>query len=182
MRTDEAANPYASPVAEEQPAPKNSPPQPGEGGSWRLVAFWIFAYTINLPVAVIFGFMGTDAWGKVGMFLAIFAVFAAGVFYVRLSAIRGKILSRGLAIFALSQLYPLLQIFTGLVVGALIESLGLGDNLPSEDGVGLLGAMLATVLVSAAFLAFGLMIGGFLYLITPPPWWGKKPHDPVVGF
>ncbi|MEM9185223.1 MAG: hypothetical protein AAGB00_01855 [Planctomycetota bacterium] len=172
-------NPFASPVAEAAEAADERQLRrdgllPAERGAWSLIAAWCGTWALNLPIAVFFGWILTDAWGRVGMGVAILGIATLGGVAVRRSKAAGQVLVRGGLLFALTQFFPILQIISGFVAQALLDGLGFDDPAgfgPNANALGFVPAVIATLVSGGLIVAAGLLVGLLLRAITPTHWW-----------
>ena len=131
----------------------------------RTVTSWIIVFLLNLPVCVLFGAsLFSSAGGYAGMFigcvlwcgLGILLCFGNHIPHVRATA-------RGGLLVALSQFYPLLQMFAGTIAAAILESL---FNLGGSDGGPLNIGTTGPVADMAVSTAMTLLTGGMLIIVA----------------
>ncbi|MEM6331036.1 MAG: hypothetical protein AAF790_12395 [Planctomycetota bacterium] len=149
-------NPYASPRSDEAAAAKRPPV--AEPASKRRLAAWCGGWLLNMPVAAVFGWGGTTDSGRLGMFVGIVALMLIGGVGVLYTRRFGRAVVIGTPIFAVTQFYPLIQIYCGLFTAFVMEAIGLG----AED-LGFAGGLLAT-------LVCGGMLMACCYAVAIPVW------------
>lgn len=160
------SNPYASPVAEEiQLADRSEPRSAGWG--------WCIGYGVNLPVPVFFAVDVIGTTGLGGMVLGMAVVMTLGIVAAKRYKQLDRIALLGGLLLALSQLFPVLQLVIGAVVGGILERSGYSfhstimDDPPEGAELGVLGCMLAVLMVSTMLMAIALGIGTVVDLFFP---------------
>lgn len=169
----DSENPFASPSAEAAEEDlRRQDEEPLSTSSGAALVRWSLAYLLNMPVAFMFGWMGTNPSGHVGMCLGIALLIGLGGLLTYRSRALGQVLIRGHFLFALTQFYPILQMMAGMVAAGLIEVLGFEEpSMNGRDGLGPLPAIIATLIVGLQIAFASTAIGGLLRLITPREWW-----------
>lgn len=167
MGDDAEVNPFASPSAEEPLV--ETPPQAAERGTRKLVIAWCFAWLLNMPVPAIFGWGGTSGGGRVGMFAGILALMSLGSVATHRWSSFGKPLVVGGFLFSLTQFYPVIQIWCGILTQVLMDSLGfdpsIGSGMEGDGGLGFAGGLLATLICGGMLLACCCTIALVIWLV-----------------
>ncbi|HEX4613977.1 MAG TPA: hypothetical protein VH092_37695 [Urbifossiella sp.] len=125
---------------------------------------WVAVFGANLIVPVLFGWPITERGGRVGMLAALAVLLAAWQFFIpRYEHLRAVLLTGGIAV-AVSQLLPLLQVFTGLlsfsIVGRVVPMSP--HDLPDDhSGVGLddVSAFAVTILTGTQLWVTAMVAG-----------------------
>lgn len=158
-------NPYASPVAEETPAEREHPTDRSVG--WG----WLVGYGVNLPVPIMFAMMFISPAGFTGMLVGIIMVMSIGMLAARRLKQLNRIALRGGLLLAITQLFPILQMFSGIMAGSTLEKLGYPfDSMvdsPAGTNLGFVPCMLAVLMVSAMLMTMALGIGTVIELFFP---------------
>jgi hypothetical protein len=144
-------NPYAAPPTTEQiEAP---PPTEGRRAPYAL---WIAVVLINLPVPVMFGMTTTTGFGRIGMPFGILLVGAVGLLLCKEYRVMMRNLSMGAIATALSQFYPVLHIFVGIMATGICG--GTTDRAsPGMDGI--IQITVATIITGVGLILPSLVVG-----------------------
>ncbi len=132
------------------------------------VLYWSGLYTVNLLVPVMFGFLSADGSARVGMLLAILLFWVAGCVVCALPGRLRQALTRGAAVVAPSQVFPVLQIVSGcLAIDLWSELTGHRGKLGTE-----VAGFVVTALMAQPLIVLALTIGGV------GSWWFDWRHRP----
>lgn len=167
---NDVTNPYRPPRDRPDPVP----PQRGDSSKIDRVAFaaWPLALVSNMIVPLFFGLDFTYEQGRAGMLVAtvLFLLAGWGLCYVKPNAARRLI--AGSTLTAISQFFPILQIFAGVVAIGIADRMGLSRE--STDGnlaqVSELGGFIMTVVVGVILLTVAGAIGVGFALVMPLSW------------
>ena len=173
----ETDNPY-SPPAEigSKPSQQEKSDQRRER---RLVVGWYVVFAVNLIVPGLLAINLVDRRGGLGVMIVAFAFLIAGRWACSAHPQFAKRLVVGAAIVAVSQLFPILQIISGLTAVELLSAFGLIDA-GFETGVPELGIILggAMTMITGSILATcSLIIGSavvFLHEVFDKRWKASK--------
>lgn len=144
-------NPYAAPPTTE----RIEAPPPTEGHRPPYV-LWIAVVLINLPVPVMLGTGTTVGFGRIGMPFGILLVGAVGLLLCKQNPVMMRNLSKGATATALSQFYPMLHMFVGVVTVGVCS--GAGSRGGAEmDGIFQITA--ATVITGLGLILPSLIVG-----------------------
>lgn len=134
---------------------EHTEPAPAQmsGGEWQFC--WAVAVALNLPVVLLFGIGATMKSGLFGMCAGIGAVWLTGAVAVALVPWVRGILVHGSWMFALTQLFPIVQIMAG---GTALELCAPGTG-PAAGPMSNLTAFLVTVLTAAQLLLVIIVSG-----------------------
>lgn len=158
-------NPYQAPTSGHSPSLEMNQVEQQPAS----VAAWVLVYSLNLPVPFFFGIVVTDGTGKFGMVLAVVVLLAAGVFATRRYPRTLTAISIGGLVTALSQFYPMLQMFAGMAALFVTEALSLSDSgavgAGGFENVGtVLGGFCATCITAFIEIIVAAMVGGLVQL------------------
>jgi len=168
-------NPYQPPVASPEAIATETRPERVVAGPLVLSIEWTAVLCFNLIVPVLFGMGMTSERAKIGVFLAIAMIACIGYYFCYARPLPVLFIIRGGVLVALSQMFPMLQVFAGALSIQILLTLGIIEdsdilNMLSTATAGFLAALLTgTILMSAAFI-----VGVLLRLVTPDRWWLAK--------
>lgn len=131
----------------------------------KTVVSWIIVFLLNLPICVFFGAsMIPSAGGYAGMAIGCMMWCSLGIllcFGNQISQVRAA--TRGGVLVALSQFYPMLQMFAGMISGVILESLfDLGGSGTGPLNIGTAEPIADT----AVSTAMTLLTGGMLITVA----------------
>ncbi|MEM6655936.1 MAG: hypothetical protein AAF596_09050 [Planctomycetota bacterium] len=180
-------NPFASPRATDQGvAPANPPDSPRNVA--KHFACWAAAVAINLPVQVMFGLTMVDRAGLMGVLVGLAIVVGLAGLLLAAPAWVSETTMRGVAVFAVTQLFPFCQMIAGFIAVGICVELGL-SGFDSDDIVGKLRGFLPCLI--ACLLTWGILLvpmvglGFFLRMVLPRNSWRFHPRgsrtDVTVG-
>ena len=126
---------------------------------------------MNLIVPGFLGLLVTGLGGRIGMGAAIGLLWYLGHRICGLSDKCGRALVRGSFIVAAMQLFPILQMASGIVSMGIVQLLGLGsftpdDDDPSPTGVTELGGLVAAGLTGLTLMGVAACCGAILAWLT----------------
>ncbi len=157
-------NPYAAPLAPLTKEGHAADPLslPPESGVRRRRIAWAVVFAANLVTPIFFSWYITSEHGRVGMLAAIGLLWLLGHYGCGKSQDHSRTLIVGGACVALSQFFPLLQMFAGLASLSVVNVLGqmptVGE-MPSTPPTEL-GGFLATTLTGCLLIAVAWLVGG----------------------
>ncbi len=156
----EEHNPYQAPVDDQVQA---MPTGPARASVWG----WIVVYVVNLPVALFLGCCTTSGAATFGMCIAVVFQLAAGIFATRRFPGTLSVIIIGGVLTALSQLYPVLQMFAGVVALGITTSIF--PSVEADLGVRIVGSFpagfLATCITAFLVILVAGAVGGLVQLI-----------------
>ncbi|HEY2412789.1 MAG TPA: hypothetical protein VGI40_11130 [Pirellulaceae bacterium] len=176
-------NPYESPQEVESVGPLSY-----SSIDWSASLWWPVVFGANLIVPVLLGWQIAREYGRFGMCLTSFLFLAAGWALCCLRPAIARRLIAGSAVFAISQLFPLIQMVSGIVAVGAVEWLGLGDDR-GDMGIStiptFLGGCLATAIVGIILLSIAGVLGFIVSFLLPKRWfessrtsWLQESHPP----
>jgi hypothetical protein len=153
---DPPPNPYAAPQAE-----LHSP-----ASRWQLFAdgalrSWVIVFLLNLPFPILLGWQICDRDGQVGMVTMLALMLAFSSWLVSANRWYGRRLIIGGICVAVSQFFPVLQFYVGMLGMYFVEALGLPPRQnPNNDDF---APWLQLNLPAAMFLT---LFGGFVLMLV----------------
>ncbi len=157
-------NPFAAPIvqdlAESPDAPLSAFQKP-----WNLHLAWALAVLFNLPIPVMFGTTVTDVGAPgLGMVLGVAIIYLAGIWCCKKQAGVMWRLIVGSVFTAISQIWPVAQILTGLVAMGISKIVfdfrRVGDQMSRISEV-----VSTTILTGLGLIAVSLFIGAILTVV-----------------
>jgi hypothetical protein len=144
---------------------------------------WPMVFLANLPVPLLFGWGVCDWSGRIGMFAAIGLLYVLGREICR--RVRGLdlIMICGGVLVALSQVYPMIHIFSAGLAFRTAERLGLLESTKVPDVAGAFTGCIVTLLTGGILLAIAA-VAGLSYPIAkvmPDPHHTRHPSKSAVG-
>lgn len=161
-------NPFAAPTVLSRPVVTSTRPRLG-----GLLVSWLVVFIINLPLPFMWGWTVTEGNGTAGMIVGCIAVLVAGFWLCRDAPYFMIRLCIGAVPVAVSQFFPMLQMFTGIAamwVTRLTFHLSLdgpGKNMEGIAEVAFCTFLTGLELISVS-LALGYLAGLLLGLPTAP--------------
>ncbi|MFN7733206.1 MAG: hypothetical protein ACK5OB_15020 [Pirellula sp.] len=168
-------NPYQPPAANPDAIATETRRDRVVAGPLMLSIEWTAVLCFNLIVPVLFGMGMTSEQAKIGVFLAVAMIACIGYYFCYARPLPVLFIIRGGVLVALSQFFPILQVFAGALSIQILLTLGIIEdsdilNMLSTATAGFLAALLTgTILMIAAFV-----VGILLRLVTPDRWWLAK--------
>jgi hypothetical protein len=155
-------NPYSPPKSAETRSYQIG--DGGDRGTTTILVAWFAVFVVNLIVPLLFGLMVTTSGGRIGMAIAVIVFFAAGCWICANFRKIGNLLIIGGIPIGLSQVLPILQMFSGLVGNAICHALRLMDEFgetPKELG-GFLVTLITGAILMTASAGSGFVIQRFV--------------------
>ena len=162
-------NPYASPITKNVVGLET----PGTRGRAGLIVGWLGAAGINVIVPALFAMpIVKGALAILGVVLGVITILFIGACVCWWRPSIGLIMMRGGFLFALSQLFPIMQLVAGQF-GFIVAS-RLGGILFYDDFQYLGGfapTFAATIVTGGILIAGATVLGALLKLVTNRDWW-----------
>jgi hypothetical protein len=174
-------NPYESPQEVESVGPLS----PYSSIDRTAFLSWPAVFGANLVIPVLLGWQIARDYGRLGMCFTAMLFLAVGwmLCYIR-PAIARRLIA-GSTLFAFSQLFPIVQIISGMAAVQVVVLLGLGDprgdmGIPSIPTF--LGGCLATAMVGGFLLGSAGVLGFIVSFLLPKRWFRSSPTTPNREF
>jgi hypothetical protein len=153
--TDET-NPYAPPAS----LRTGSQPR-GDSGQRGLIIYlaWFAVLVLNLAIPLLLALPLTDDRARIGMLIAIALLCAAGCWVCANSRQAGRSLVIGGVLVGLSQLFPILQMFAGVVAMNIGVFSGLGHHGEIETLNTEIGGLVVTLITGTILMSIAAGIG-----------------------
>jgi hypothetical protein len=122
------------------------------------VKLWTVVYVANLPFPAFMGFLVSYGPGLLGMAMGVVSLYVAGRRACRGCPWAARTVSYGGVAVAVAQLFPLLQLFAGIVgVGAAYQARG--RNILGGSTLDPAGALIATIVTGLLLIACAGVVG-----------------------
>jgi hypothetical protein len=156
-------NPYEPPKSSEPEfhyATDSNPPS-----AKMLVVAWVAVCVFNLPIPLLFASSIAKDVGRVGMSMAVLALLAAGCWICANARKVAVCVIVGAIPVALSQLFPIAQMFAGLIAMSLGQALGLvvlGNDEFGDHFVNEFGGFIVTLITGTSLMMLSAGVGFLL--------------------
>jgi hypothetical protein len=150
-------NPYAPPTTTSQ---TGSRPRPDAGlrGPMLYLA-WFAVFLLNLAIPLLLALSQTDERGRIGMLIAVTLLCATGCWVCANSPQAGTSLVVGGVIVGLTQLIPILQMFSGLTAMTVAAALGLTKREVHASITTEVGGVIVTLITGAILMSIAAGVG-----------------------
>lgn len=139
---------------------------------------WAAVLAANLPIPLYLGYLCTEGGGRVGMLAGVGLIWLLGHESCRRQPKLASVVIPGGWFVALTQLFPILQFFSG-AFALRVVSLGLArEGMPRAGGD--LAAFTATLLTGGMLLTVTLIPGFLFRAIVPDDEWPRDFRKPKV--
>lgn len=167
-------NPYASPATDDALPPPTATTRSGRA-RWADTAAWCLVCLLNVPVCFVLAISLLASGGYAGVALGVLLIMAAVAVAISQFTMLAKVVIRGSLLFALTQCYPILQMFAGIAAVSATEFLSGGGVTLGPDGgqLGLWRAAFTTVVTGGLLLIGAVAAGVVLKAVTPTRWWAE---------
>ncbi|MEZ6126204.1 MAG: hypothetical protein R3C49_24005 [Planctomycetaceae bacterium] len=161
--TNQDFNPYQAPVTTDVISESSST----EKSYARRATIWTVIVALNLPVVTWFGIAVTEGAARLGMVVGVLAVWGTGMSLNRTHPRVISFVNGGGILTALSQFFPMLQMWAGMAALTLVSILFMAEGSPPHRTVGrsLTAVTLTTLFTAAIVIVAGCLLFGFVRLV-----------------
>lgn len=168
-------NPYQPPAENPESIATQSRRERVVAGPLMLSIEWTGVLCFNLIVPILFGMGMTSERAKLGVFAAIVMIACIGYYFCYARPLPVLFIIRGGVLVALSQVFPILQVFAGALAISILLTSGIIED---SDILHMLetatAGFLAALLTGTILMTASLIVGILLRLVTPDRWWLAK--------